>query len=369
MNSFDKLKDLLISRETKLHNSSVVICATPFFSTRCCNTCTERIPQTYFKRKGVSICRNLKRIFGKKQKRLLIFSRIFQKKAKLWLLCIYQLLGIKRLQTRLGSFKKWGSLLPRSKGGKMGNLIKIGNQKIAVKEFNGKRVITFKDIDTVHERPEGTAGRNFRENKKHFIEGEDYFRRNSSEAKTEFDIIAPNGLVLITEQGYLMLVKSFTDDLAWEVQRQLVKNYFRVKNNYEMPNMTKEMRAILLLDTRTDQMEKRMDKLEFEIPLYGSEADELSNHVKRKGVQVLGGKDSEAYQDTVVRSMVYRDIYSQIKREFNIYDDSGKPKSYKALKRKYLADAHDLIDCYEPPRYLEEMIEDINLQISFEKIG
>ena len=30
-----------------------------------------------------------------------------------------------------------------------------------------------------------------------------------------------NELHLITETGYLMLVKSFTDDLAWSVQREL----------------------------------------------------------------------------------------------------------------------------------------------------
>lgn len=107
--------------------------------------------------------------------------------------------------------------------------VNVNNQKLIVKEYNGQRVVTLKDIDTVHERPDGTAGRNFRDNKKHFIEGEDYFRRNSLEAKSEFGIMAPNGLVLITEQGYLMLVKSFTDDLAWKVQRQLVKNYFTPK--------------------------------------------------------------------------------------------------------------------------------------------
>lgn len=119
-------------------------------------------------------------------------------------------------------------------------LVKVNNQEVAVKEFRGQRVITFKDIDLVHERPEGTAGRNFRENKKHFIEGEDYFQRNSSEAREEFGIIAPSGLYLITEQGYLMLVKSFTDDLAWDVQRQLVKNYFNSQSRktsitYEYP--------------------------------------------------------------------------------------------------------------------------------------
>lgn len=36
-------------------------------------------------------------------------------------------------------------------------------------------------------------------------------------------------VTLITESGYLMLVKSFTDDLAWQVQRQLVNSYFRAK--------------------------------------------------------------------------------------------------------------------------------------------
>ena len=33
-------------------------------------------------------------------------------------------------------------------------------------------------------------------------------------------------MILVTESGYFMLVKSFTDDLAWDVQRQLVKRYF-----------------------------------------------------------------------------------------------------------------------------------------------
>lgn len=109
------------------------------------------------------------------------------------------------------------------------NEITIASTNVTVKEYQGQRVITFKDIDTVHQRPDGTARRNFNTNKKHFIEGEDYFVRNSYEAKNEFNMVAPNGLVLVTESGYLMLVKSFTDDLSWDVQRELVKSYFRLK--------------------------------------------------------------------------------------------------------------------------------------------
>lgn len=106
-------------------------------------------------------------------------------------------------------------------------IVEINQKSLLIKEFRGQRVVTFKDIDSVHERPEGTARKRFYDNKKHFVLEEDYFIRNSDEAKREFGISAPNGLYLITEQGYLMLVKSFTDDLAWSVQRQLVNNYFK----------------------------------------------------------------------------------------------------------------------------------------------
>lgn len=249
----------------------------------------------------------------------------------------------------------------------MNRLIQIGNQQISTKEFKGQRVVTLKDIDLVHERPEGTARRNYNTNKKHLIEGEDYFVRNSSEAQNEFGITAPNGLVLMTEQGYLMLVKSFTDDLAWKVQRQLVNTYFKASDF--MKNLSTEMKAILMHDEKIVKIESRMDKLEFDIPLYGSEADELSNHVKRKGVAVLGGKKSEAYKDNNIRSKVYRDIYDQIKREFGIYSDDGKPKSYKALKRKYIYEAHECIDMYEVPTYLKEMIDNANAQISLNEIA
>jgi hypothetical protein len=126
-------------------------------------------------------------------------------------------------------------------------------QEIRVKEYQGQRVVTFRDIDELHQRPDGTARRNFNENKHHFVEGEDYFVRNSYEAKTEFGIIAPNGLVLLTESGYLMLVKSFTDDLAWQVQRQLVNVYFRAKEMAkELTEQAKRAEA-MLINARTRQ--------------------------------------------------------------------------------------------------------------------
>ena len=108
----------------------------------------------------------------------------------------------------------------------MKNAIVINNTNVSIKEYHGQRVLTFKDIDAAHKRPDGTAGRNFRSNKKHFIESEDFFKIQPDEIR-RVGITSPNGGIVLTESGYLMLVKSFTDDLAWDVQRQLVKHYFR----------------------------------------------------------------------------------------------------------------------------------------------
>jgi phosphoglycolate phosphatase-like HAD superfamily hydrolase len=109
---------------------------------------------------------------------------------------------------------------------------------LEAKEYQGQRVVTFRDIDAVHQRPEGTAGRNFREHHHYFVCGEDFFRVAGDELsrlKQATNFVGSNAkeLILITESGYLILAKSFIDDLAWQVQRMLVKSYFRAKGQAE----------------------------------------------------------------------------------------------------------------------------------------
>lgn len=102
-------------------------------------------------------------------------------------------------------------------------------QEIQVKDYRGQRVVTFRDVDEVHGRPEGTARVTFNRHKDRFKENEDYFVCQSYEAEKVLGTVAPNGLILLTESGYLMLTKPFNDEKAWEVQRQLVNHYFRSK--------------------------------------------------------------------------------------------------------------------------------------------
>lgn len=195
--------------------------------------------------------------------------------------------------------------------------------------------------------------------KKHVEDVDKLTRRFADSGQNrEMYIINESGLYALIFGSKLESAKRFKHWVTSEVLPSIRKT-----GQYQMENLSTEMRAILMHDEKIVKIESRMDKLEFDIPLYGSEADELSSHVKRKGVAVLGGKKSEAYKDNNIRSKVYRDIYNQIKREFGIYSDDGKPKSYKALKRKYLYEAHECIDMYEVPTYLKEMIDSANAQI------
>ncbi|MDP3627112.1 MAG: ORF6N domain-containing protein [Hydrogenophaga sp.] len=110
-------------------------------------------------------------------------------------------------------------------------VVTINETELQVIEYRAQRVVTLAQVDTVHDRPEGTAGRNFREHRERLIEGEDFYIASSDEIRRNNPKAIPsavrrNDVVLLTESGYLMLVKSFTDDLAWDVQRNLVRSYF-----------------------------------------------------------------------------------------------------------------------------------------------
>jgi prophage antirepressor-like protein len=136
----------------------------------------------------------------------------------------------------------------------------------------------------------------------------------------------------------------------------------RKTGGYRKPMSTAEQIKLLALgntelNERVTDVEKKIDSLENDMPLYGCEIDDIKNHVNRKVVNVLGGKTSEAYRDGSIRSSVFKDIYRQLKREY------GCVASYKSIKRKWIDDAHDLISNYEVPKVLEEQIRDANAQI------
>ena len=172
----------------------------------------------------------------------------------------------------------------------------------------------------------------------------------------EATFINESNLYKVIFQSRKPSAERFTDWVTSEVLPSI-----RRTGSYAIPMSTGEQIQLLAqgnveLNQRVDKVEDKVRSLEDDMPLYGCEIDEVQKHVRRKGVDVLGGKNSEAYHDGSIRSKVYSDIYSQLKREY------GCVSSYKSIKRKYIADIHEFIDCYELPTILEETITDLNAQ-------
>jgi len=223
----------------------------------------------------------------------------------------------------------------------MENIVEINGSDIQVKTWNGQRVITLSDIDTVHGRPEGTAKKNFQNNHKHFVENEDYFEITRQELREKF---SPNSeplkgnpkikTYLFTESGYLMVAKSFTDDLAWKVQRQLVNSYFKFKEMMEnlQPVDTglslSETKFSDALDTITTCAAVFQSMIDYSTINYKQQQDLLQTARKRVN-SLLGGAHSPEYKE-------YSRIYFK-----NLWQDFCKAfqcGSYKDLNPLYMAD-------------------------------
>lgn len=234
----------------------------------------------------------------------------------------------------------------------MNNLVKIGNSDLSIKEFNGQRVVTFKDVDSVHERPDGTARKRFNDNRSRFIEGEDFYKICPSEIRThkimEISEMAREDVTLLTESGYLMLVKSFTDDLAWEVQRELVKTYF----NKKKPMSPVEMMRIQL--GMIDDHEGRITDLEQNMTLDYGQQMSLGDVVNRVVVDTLGGKDSNAYHE--IGRKVFAECNRDLKHYFNVNARNNVPK-------KKFDEAVDYVKNWQPCTNTRIMIQDCNAQL------
>lgn len=204
----------------------------------------------------------------------------------------------------------------------MNELIQIGDKEISVKEWKGQRVVTFKDIDYVHGRPEGTALRNFNKNRNRFIEKEDYYivssdeiRRNHVFSVSESDF---RDKALITEQGYLMLVKSFTDDLAWTVQRQLVNGYFRVRQVIN-EELSPQMKVLMNMVNQMAENELAQKRLQAEVEKQGHSIEVIKEAVKPildNWREEINKKVSRIQQDSkinygILRAEMYKELESR----------------------------------------------------------
>ncbi|WP_291653951.1 ORF6C domain-containing protein [Clostridium sp.] len=269
----------------------------------------------------------------------------------------------------------------------MNNLIKInGLVNIEGMQFHnieggfgkGKKAMLAKEIAEIHGRELKFINQNINRNIKRFTEGLDIVDLKGTQFEvtlsnhgiyTQNSINASNNIYLLSEIGYSKLLKILEDDVAWEQYEKLVDGYFNMRGQaLNTSKLSKELQAILMLDNKTLELERgleetnnKFDNFVEDLPLIGDEPDELVAVVKSKGTEVLGGKDSPAYKDKSLSKKIYSNIWKYVKEQFNV-------KKYKAIKRKYLEKAKEIVQDYDAPFYLKEEITKVNNQIDFKEV-
>lgn len=143
--------------------------------------------------------------------------------------------------------------------------------------------------------------------------------------------------------------------------KDILANAFIEKKSNEGPvNLQQQIQLIAQGTTelyeKVDTLSDRMDKFEQGLPLLPGDADELSRTVKRRVVEVLGGKDSNSYHNKSICQTAFIDAYRNLKRNFDV-------TSYKNIKRCQMEVALQIAKEYKPPVYLMNKIEDCNSQM------
>lgn len=151
----------------------------------------------------------------------------------------------------------------------------------------------------------------------------------------------------------------FTDWVTSEVLPSIRKT-----GSYNKPMTTAEKIHLLAqsdeeLTHRVDEVEAEVEELKETMPLLAVDCDRITNAVKAKGVETLGGKDSNSYKDRSLRGRVYADIHREVKRQFGV-------TTYKAIKRNQCEKAVAFVRNYNVPFVLQEQIAENNAQLNLE---
>ena len=226
---------------------------------------------------------------------------------------------------------------------------------INVQQVDGQLLVSSREIAT-----------NFEKQHKHVIEKIENTRAENSaiqEMFIESTYIASNGKTnkefLITRDGFSLLVMGFTGSKAMNWKLRYIEAFNKMEQQLKNPfsNMSKELQAILLVDKRQQELDNRITTIEDKMTVNYELAENLRSAINCRAVELLGGKDAEAYKK--LNKKLYASFYRDIKRTFKV-------NSYKNLSVKNYDLAISFIEAWEPKdEVLKYAIHGLNSQIAF----
>ncbi|MFT4142710.1 MAG: ORF6C domain-containing protein [Bacillus sp. (in: firmicutes)] len=249
------------------------------------------------------------------------------------------------------------------------NQLTVANEQSLVFENNGKVVTDSLMIAEMFEKTHDNVLKDIR--KQIEYAGPEFSLVNFHESNYENERGRTYLKYNLTEEAFMLVAMSYNTKEAVQMKIKFIEEFKRMKQHiHNQQQLPKDPMSILKLTFNVLEGQKQeiqdiksdVKDLRENAPLYAIECDEVSKVVRKLGVLLLGGKESNAYRDVSLRKKVYSDIYSQLHREFGI-------SSYKAIKRHHLDRAIQIInEEYSLPIILEEEITATNAQINMAEV-
>lgn len=109
------------------------------------------------------------------------------------------------------------------------------------------------------------------------------------------------------------------------------------------------------LRAEVDGIKAEIKALKDDMPVFTADAKDIQNALRKKAVEVLGGKESNAYSNKSVHGYAFADIQIELRRQFGV-------KRYDQIKHKDVPIALKIIEEYKPPIHIRDKIQNANAQ-------
>lgn len=170
-------------------------------------------------------------------------------------------------------------------------------------------------------------------------------------------LINESGLYAVIFGSQLESAKAFK---KWVTSKVLPS--IRKTGGYGVPQTIPEQIQLLAqgnveLNQRVDDIQAEVKALKDDMPVFLKDTKDIQNALRKKAIEVLGGKDSNAYHDRSIHAYTFADIQIELRRQFGV-------RRYDQIRHKDVPDALKIIEEYKPPIHIRDKIAMANAQQS-----
>ncbi len=163
------------------------------------------------------------------------------------------------------------------------------------------------------------------------------------------DFISESQFYKLAIKANNQVAEKFQDWVTEEVLPNIRKHGF-----YQIKPLNTQQQ-IRLIAQGTSELNERLENIEQRMGLPGNMAHEFTQRRNKKIIQVLGGKDSNAYQDKQLRSRTYRAMFAAYKNVF-------MQDRYNDVPLKRFDEVVKFVGNWFPPYELQSEIQATNAQ-------